>query len=459
MYQLNKGLKMKSKQTRVNMILQNFLTEIKTAKTEQDYKNLWETVWNEFSDRTNATKAAYTSRFRQAVKAEFGDEHPILPFIKVNYTELGTPFRDAEKSNAGRKPVRKALINDFVDFAKKNKDDKNFTELLRERWKSELADMFSEKMTDGSILNAATLYRKALRDEDLDTDAILAIVKAPDEIVQRRNQAYQNRVFSKNHKLIAFPLWQQMVEELNYLLPKPSGTWSTLMDEAHKNAKDFYREDVVKIGIILALFTGRRTIEIFCQGRFSPVPIATNNENTTAYDMWHVNFIGQAKTRGQDGTMFDTTYTIPTLTHSKTVLYAHELLRSSKFGLDCQNMTAEEFKDDLLRIPAPRCIAPIIRDELFKKYWPTDDVTFSGIRTIYAEIADVFFRPKNMTKAAFVAKILGHSHNDLETANSYMKFYLPDITEHGVAQSVKTRFLNRLNNYYKEQKEKYPQYH
>lgn len=454
-----------SKQTKINIMQQNFLTEIKAATNEHDYQNLWTSVLDKLSDRTNATKAAYASRFRKAIKAEFGDNHPILSFMKLPYTEsmnpsyieMDMPSGDTKKSNAGRKPTRKALINDFVDFIKKNKENKSFTEQLTERWKNEIADMLSEKMTCGSILNAVTKYRKALQYENFDTDAILTIVKAPDEFSQQKNQTYINRIFLKHHKLIAFPQWQKMVEELNYLLPVPSGTWSTFMDEAHRNAKDLKREEAVKIGVLLTLFTGRRAIEIFCQGRFSPVLIPTNNKNTTAYDMWHVNFNGQAKTRGQDGTMFDSTYIIPTLTHSKTILYAHECLRFSKFGLQWQEMTPEEYKADLLQTPAPKCIAPIICDELFKKYWPEESSTsFSNIRTIYAEIASAFFCPKNTTKAAFVAKILGHSNNDLETANSYMKFYLPDITEHGVAQRVKTRFMNRLDNFYKEQKEKYP---
>ncbi|QIB41247.1 hypothetical protein G3A56_25665 (plasmid) [Rhizobium oryzihabitans] len=48
-----------------------------------------------------------------------------------------------------------------------------------------------------------------------------------------------------------------------------------------------------------------------------------------------------------------------------------------------------------------------------------------NVRALYAEIADQFFRPKSKTKAAFFAEALGHTEKDIETASSYMKYYLP----------------------------------
>lgn len=55
-----------------------------------------------------------------------------------------------------------------------------------------------------------------------------------------------------------------------------------------------------------------------------------------------------------------------------------------------------------------------------------------------------------------MAKILGHSKSHLQTANFYMKFYLPDVTKAGVAQGIKARFMKRLETYYSEMKEEYP---
>lgn len=55
-----------------------------------------------------------------------------------------------------------------------------------------------------------------------------------------------------------------------------------------------------------------------------------------------------------------------------------------------------------------------------------------------------------------MAKILGHSKENLQTANSYMKFYLPEVTKAGVAQGIKARFIKGLETYYSEIKEEYP---
>ena len=84
------------------------------------------------------------------------------------------------------------------------------------------------------------------------------------------------------------------------------------------------------------------------------------------------------------------------------------------------------------------------------------NVTFTNIRAINAEIASAFCRHHNLTKATFMAKILGHSEEDLQTANSYMKFYLPEVTKAGVAQGINARFMKRLETYSGEMKEEYP---
>ena len=234
--------------------------------------------------------------------------------------------------------------------------------------------------------------------------------------------------------------------------------WSTLLDEAKEKSKHLSREEAVKIGVLLTLFTGRRVVEIFCQGDFSPAQLIVDKKPVqNAYDSWHVNLYGQAKTRGADGTNFDKTYVIPTLTQSKNVIYAHWLMRNSSFGKEWAEMTPDEFKNDLLRTPSPKCIASIIRNQLFSESWPEGlKIKFSDIRTIYAEITNAFFRPNNLTKAGFITKIFGHSTEYLQMANNYMKFYLPDVTKAGVPQGIKTRFLHRLKNYYSEMKEKYP---
>lgn len=95
--------------------------------------------------------------------------------------------------------------------------------------------------------------------------------------------------------------------------------------------------------------------------------------------------------------------------------------------------------------------------EAFEEYQTKKiNIAFTNIWAIYAEIASAFFRLHNLTKAAFMAKILGHSKEYLQTANSHMKFYMPEVTKADVAQGIKTRFMKRLQTYYCETKEEYP---
>jgi len=37
-----------------------------------------------------------------------------------------------------------------------------------------------------------------------------------------------------------------------------------------------------------------------------------------------------------------------------------------------------------------------------------------------------------------------------------MKFYMPEVTKADVAQGIKARFMKRLETYYSEMKEEYP---
>ncbi|QIB41518.1 hypothetical protein G3A56_27370 (plasmid) [Rhizobium oryzihabitans] len=125
------------------------------------------------------------------------------------------------------------------------------------------------------------------------------------------------------------------------------------------------------------------------------------------------------------------------LTKARDVIFAWMVLRYSESGQIWREMTSDEFKADLLRAPNPKCILPAVRDEILEKLWPkvsledtpnvieAKKIKAHNVRALYAEIADQFFRPKSKTKAAFFAEALGHTEKDIETASSYMKYYLP----------------------------------
>ena len=57
-----------ARKTKMFLQIQDFLASAKSAKSEDEYKTLWDNVWNGFSNYTNATKSAYVSRYRNEVK-------------------------------------------------------------------------------------------------------------------------------------------------------------------------------------------------------------------------------------------------------------------------------------------------------------------------------------------------------------------------------------------------------
>ncbi|MDX4076606.1 protelomerase family protein, partial [Brucella sp. NBRC 113783] len=73
-------------------------------------------------------------------------------------------------------------------------------------------------------------------------------------------------------------------------------------------------------------------------------------------------------------------------------------------------------------------------------------LTANNVRSLYAEIADNFFRPKSKSKAAFFAEVLGHTEKDIETASAYMKYFLPDQKSAGPGKRVKGRLSQKITN-------------
>ena len=53
-------------------------------------------------------------------------------------------------------------------------------------------------------------------------------------------------------------------------------------------------------------------------------------------------------------------------------------------------------------------------------------VSVKALRSAYAEISSYWLKPDHLSKAKFMASILGHSELDLATAQSYEDFYIVD---------------------------------
>lgn len=456
----------------------NAFVAILGAADADDYADLWEKEWATFADKAVTTRTIYTSRYRKAVRAELGDTHPALNFIKV-LDRSGGPIRNGEtRSGGGRKSTRANRIAVFGDRALEIKQIRDealaqgktpkqvaapYKRAIEKLWKIELDDMRAT-LSGNTILTTTAAYRNTLRRNGMDDELTLSFVRPPEELQKERARVYRNSIVDQHSDLVAMPHWREILEKAISLLPATDASWTSLDDAARERAKDISREDAVVIGLALGLVTGRRPYEVFCQGVFGPVPLMVDPTMSQAYsvkrgyEIWRVLFSGQAKTRGQEGTSFDQSFPIPVLTKARDVVFAWLVLRYSEDGQLWREMANEEFKHDLLRDPNPRAILPPIRERIFAPLWPKIEkedtpnvvdakkIKAHNIRSLYAEIADQFWRPKSKSKASYFSEILGHTEKDIETANSYMKYYLPDQKDGGPTRRVKRRLAEKIES-------------
>ena len=453
----------------------NFVANLTAETDADDYADLWEKEWETFADKSVSTRNIYASRYRNAIREAYGDNHPALHFVKV-LDRTDDPLRTVESRGAGgRKSTRADSIDIFGTAAQtlkethdqalaEGKTDKQagatYKRGLAKLWKSELDEML-ETLKSNTVLTTTAAYRNELRRRGLDDDMTLSIVRPPEDAQKNRSLLYRDAIVEQHRDLVAMPHWQEILDNAKELIPATDSSWSTLEEAARKVAADLSRAEAVKIGVALCILTGRRPFEIFCQGVFAPLPVMTDPTSTEhargrGYETWRVLFSGQAKTRGNDGTQFDQSFPIPVLTKARDVIFAWMVLRYSESGQIWREMSSDEFKADLLRAPNPKCILPAIRDEILEKFWPkvtpedtphvieAKKIKANNVRALYAEIADQFFRPKSRSKAAFFADALGHTEKDIETASSYMKYYLPDKKDAGATRRVKKQLAKKI---------------
>lgn len=448
-----------------------FVESVRTV--EDGYEDLWQREWDErISGKALSTRSAYVSRYRTAIKEALGDRHPALAFIKV-LESRDEPLRTApdRRSNAGRKPTRREAIETFVQqvqaldkerqaIIKAGKKTQKQADYLYRRqlaklWKA-ITDDWRGRIESTTVLANTSLFRNALREAKLADEDTLSVVVAPKDIQQAVSETYRDSVIEQHNELIAVPHWRDLVDTARDALPKTDASWSKLEEAATEIAAKAQRGELVRYGVALGLLTGRRPYEVFCQGAIAPMPLMFDQQNHVAgrgYETWRVLFSGQSKTRGREGTQFETSFAIPVLAPAKEIVLAWTVLRMSEDGQIWRQMSNEEFKNDLLRLP--NTLFRDIRTEMFAPLWPApalDDsknategkrLTANNLRALYAEIADQFFRPKSKSKAAFFAEVLGHTEKDIETATAYMKYYLPDQKTAGPTKRVKGRLAQK----------------
>ena len=164
----------------------------------------------------------------------------------------------------------------------------------------------------------------------------------------------------------------------------------------------------------LALLTGRRPFELAVTASFVP-------DITQTHYVW---FAGQAKTREEDRGI--DAYRIPVLIESYLVCAALDRLRSfHDFTVfapgtpTSDGKNASQLFDDMtgktLRGMCQRVFGPLL---------PGYPMSTKALRKIYACLAYDRFAPGGISVNAYLADILGHSPDDLATAQSYQDFYL-----------------------------------
>lgn len=229
-------------------------------------------------------------------------------------------------------------------------------------------------------------------------EVVFAVVRIEPEIMTAVNAEYQIAVDSSNRSLAQVSDWREIVAELTRLIAS---------------------QDARFLAIGLMGLTGRRFVEVLKFGAFSPVHAYTPG-GVRVTQKWLLDFSGQAKTRGAEGSMSGKTYPIPVLAPAADILEAFARLRAGGEGGRWAEMTPERLNsavnpsfNKLLREHAP-----------IAGRWPAQPgLTLKSLRAFYAEAAMEAFAPP-MTKGPYFARILGHSETQYETALSYMTLSL-----------------------------------
>lgn len=159
-------------------------------------------------------------------------------------------------------------------------------------------------------------------------------------------------------------------------------------------------DSYIALALGLMLLSGRRSTEILKTASFEPA---------TEYS---VIFSGQLKTKGSENAQTQP-YEIPLLIEADRFIAAFNRLRQLK---DLSGLSNDEVNR--------RC-AKGLSDMVKKHFWQlVPGVTAKDLRAAYATIAESLYNIDTVSADVFFATVLGHSEDDLNTAQSYKDFYL-----------------------------------
>ena len=161
-------------------------------------------------------------------------------------------------------------------------------------------------------------------------------------------------------------------------------------------------ESYLNVALGLMLLTGRRSTEVL---KTAEMILTSDNS---------VIFAGQLKTKGSDNAQ-TLPYEIPTLTDAQIVVDALAKLRQLR---DFSSLT-----NDAVHSRANKSLS-----EAVKRYFAglIPSVKLKDLRSAYATICHELYCPKQISQTAYFAMVLGHSKEDLTTAQSYQDFYIAE---------------------------------
>jgi hypothetical protein len=234
-------------------------------------------------------------------------------------------------------------------------------------------------------------------------------------IISEYSETYARSIFTNYRLLIA--------KDLNYLIPlfKVSKGTQTKIERDYKKKVAKGHKSLIKIAkykeligkakellgsskvtdvtLALMVLTGRRPTEILKTAKF------TNRGKSLNM----LNFSGQLKKKGKGG----------------------------RFKIYILGKNAKECKGALARLRVMSDTKKMSNNDVSRRYKPQlfmrctflfrnylGACTPHDLRKSYIAIASEIHKPKNQSLNSFASELLGHNEDDINTANSYQKYYI-----------------------------------
>ena len=240
-----------------------------------------------------------------------------------------------------------------------------------------LAKELRDNHTPSTARSYLTKYRKALIPLNKDVSAVLRIAKAE----QNKIQAKQKKDVAKSNKAL-----------------KPIRNYKQMIAVAEQLIKS---GNLAKMTAGLCLLTGRRMSEVLKTAKFTN----WGNNKNKAY------FTGQMK--GKSDSKLKDKYAVYTLTDRADIKKA---IKQVQQIANVKGLTAKQINSKYANTVNSAC-------------WKAFDTyigicTSKSLRKAYGTICKELYKESSQSDNSFLAEILGHGAEDLDTVNTYSGYYL-----------------------------------